>query len=338
MRSVRLPAAAGRALGVLLLTGAVVAGCAGAREGSGAPDPATGSAPTGTTAVPAGLAGTSWRLVEFQSMDDAQGTTRASDPTRYTMRLDADGTVTMRLDCNRATGSWRAEPGAEGTSGRFEFGPLATTSALCPPPHLDEVVGRHAPYVRSFLLEDGRLFLSLMADGGIFVWEPHDEVALATEPDARLEAAILAASPDYSASIVDAGGGSGRGRYVYARIDLDGDGRDEVFVYTLGSIFCGTGGCNLMLFAGGADGYRLIDKFSITRTPVIASKESTNGWRDLIRHEAGGGAPSSYVRHAFDGNRYVERERLSGDTVPAGTVVLSGDVTFENGIALEPRR
>jgi hypothetical protein len=37
---------------------------------------------------------------------------------------------------------------------------------------LDERVTGQAQYVRSFLLKDGRLHLSLMADGGIFVWEP----------------------------------------------------------------------------------------------------------------------------------------------------------------------
>jgi hypothetical protein len=270
-------------------------------------------------------------------MEDAEGTTRASDPTRYTMRLDTDGTVTMRLDCNRATGGWHAEPAADGTSGRFGFGPLATTSALCPPPHLDEIVARQAPWVRSFLLVDGRLFLSLMADEGIFVWEPHDEVPLATTPDPEIEAAILAASPGYAASIPAVGDGAERGRYVCSRIDLDDDGRGEVFVYTLGSFFCGTGGCNLLLFASDEDGYRLIDTFPITRTPVIASTERTNGWRDLVRYEAGGGAPPSYVRHVFDGTRYVEKRRASASRVPAGTVVVSGDATFEKGIPLEPR-
>ena len=46
------------------------------------------------------LADTRWRLVEFQSMDDATGTIRADDPYLYTMRLNADGTVLMRLNCN----------------------------------------------------------------------------------------------------------------------------------------------------------------------------------------------------------------------------------------------
>jgi len=79
------------------------------------------------------LAGTKWRLVEFQSMDDAQGIARPGEGTVYSMWLHGDGTVTMQLNCNRATGTWSAVPGSDAASGRFEFGPLAATRALCPP-------------------------------------------------------------------------------------------------------------------------------------------------------------------------------------------------------------
>lgn len=105
-------------------------------------------------------------------MDDSIGTIRPDDPTRFTMRLYADGTVNMRLDCNRATGTWSSEASASADSGRFTFGPLATTRALCLPPNLDERIARDAEYVRSYLFKDGRLYLSLMADAGIYAWEP----------------------------------------------------------------------------------------------------------------------------------------------------------------------
>ena len=117
------------------------------------------------------LAGTEWQLVQFQSMVDSIGTLRPTDPSVFTMRLDENGRVSMRLDCNRATGSWSAEPAGDATSGRFEFGQLAGTRALCPPPNLDERILRDAEFVRGYLLQDGRLYLSLMADAGIYAWE-----------------------------------------------------------------------------------------------------------------------------------------------------------------------
>ena len=118
------------------------------------------------------LAGTSWRLVAFRSMDDATGTVHPDDPSLYAMRLNSDGTATMRLNCNRASGTWSAEPSGNDASGRFEFGPLAGKRALCPPPSLDEKFLAQAKFIRSYLLRDGRLYLSLMADGGIYAaWE-----------------------------------------------------------------------------------------------------------------------------------------------------------------------
>jgi heat shock protein HslJ len=133
------------------------------------------------------LSGTSWRLNEFQSMDDSIGTIRPEDPSLYTMRLNSDGTVRLRLNCNRASGTWSTEPSENGTSGHFEFGTLAATHAVCPPPSLDESIALQAKFIRSYLLKDGRLYLSLMADGGIYVWEPDTD---------EFSAAGLPASPE----------------------------------------------------------------------------------------------------------------------------------------------
>jgi len=171
-----------------LVFGTLAAGCGSPAEKPAAPPEAATSAPKAEQAaptaspLPAALAGTEWRLVEFQSMDDAVGTKRPDDANLYTMRLNADGTVAMRLNCNRANGSWQAQAGSEGTSGQFIFGPLAATRALCPPPSMDEQLSAQAPFVRSYLLKDGRLFLSLMADGGILVWEPAAQPSGAAPP------------------------------------------------------------------------------------------------------------------------------------------------------------
>lgn len=170
----------GTVFAALLLMGGALAGCHGHRTSAEAP-PKTPSAvaesgggehePTGTSQK-SPLKGTKWRLVEFQSMSDRIGTIRPDDPSVYTMRLNGDGTVVMRLNCNRARGTWSAEPSADDRSGRFAFGPLATTRAICPPPSMDERIAADAEYVRSYLLRGDRLYLSLMADAGIYAWEP----------------------------------------------------------------------------------------------------------------------------------------------------------------------
>jgi heat shock protein HslJ len=275
--------------------------------------PAAGQAPS--------LTNTSWRLVELQSMDDAQGTKRPAAGAQYTMRLGADGRASLKLNCNSATGTWSAKAGADGTSGTFTFGPMAVTSALCPPPSLDEQIARQAQYVRSYLLKDGRLHLSLMADGGIQVWEPEPAT------DAGLEAAIRKAAGD-----------TAQARYAAGRADLNGDGKEEVFVYLMGPMVCGTGGCNLMLFRSGPGGYTLVQQFPITQTPVIVSPNKTKRWNDLWRAEAGGGAPATFVRHGFNGRKYVERQRVPGNKTPEGKIVIPAGVTFQDGIPLGPGR
>lgn len=165
-----------RAASTVLLSGAVLLGCDGT-AGKASPPPS--ARPPAQSAAPAGpLAATQWRLVEIQSMDDTVGTKRPEDPSHYTLRLNGDGTVTMRLNCNRANGSWSAEPSADPSNGRFAFGPLDATRALCPSPSLDELVTAQAPYIRGYMLKDGRLSLTLVADGGIWLWEPHEGIPL----------------------------------------------------------------------------------------------------------------------------------------------------------------
>jgi hypothetical protein len=50
------------------------------------------------------------------------------------------------------------------------FSPI--TRAMCPPISLHDLIVRDWEYVRSYIIKDGHLFLSLMADGGIYKFEP----------------------------------------------------------------------------------------------------------------------------------------------------------------------
>ena len=117
------------------------------------------------------LAGTSWRLVSIQSSDDAQGTTPVPDPSKFTVSFGEDGRAAFQIDCNRGNGSWEATGGEDG-SGTLTFGPIAVTRMMCPQPSLDQRVSTALSYVRTYLIKDGLLHMSLMADAGILTWEP----------------------------------------------------------------------------------------------------------------------------------------------------------------------
>lgn len=121
--------------------------------------------------VQSGLAGTQWKLLSIQSMDDSQGTTRIAEPELYTLNFDKDGRASMRLNCNRGSGSWEAEPKST-DSGIIRFGAIAVTRAMCAPGSLDARVARDLPYSRGYLKKDGKLYVTLLADGGIYEWAP----------------------------------------------------------------------------------------------------------------------------------------------------------------------
>lgn len=228
------------ALAAALAACLVLAGCGNVPEQPAKPASGPGAS---ATAASGPLSDTVWRLVEIQSMDNAVGTKRPDDRNKYTLQLRGDGTLSIRLDCKRANGTWTSEPAADGISGRFGIGPLAGTRALCPPPSLDERITAQAPQVRGYLLKNGRLHLSLMADGGILVWEPADiEVPFAVTPDPAIEAAVRAASPYFTKKVVAAGGPDNATRYVHGRVDLNGDGRTEVLVFLMGGTSAAPGG------------------------------------------------------------------------------------------------
>lgn len=46
---------------------------------------------------------------------------------------------------------------------------------MCPPGSLHDQVVKHWEYVRSYVIKDDHLFLSLMADGGVDEFEPVPE-------------------------------------------------------------------------------------------------------------------------------------------------------------------
>ncbi|MCI4675454.1 META domain-containing protein [Candidatus Mycolicibacterium alkanivorans] len=124
-----------------------------------------------TPPAPHPLGGTSWRLLSLESMNDEQGTTAVDDPSRYTVEFGTDGRAAFRIDCNRGTSTWQASA-ASPDSGSLSFGPIATTRMACPQPSLENQVSTALGYVRGFLIKDGLLHMSLLADGAVLHWEP----------------------------------------------------------------------------------------------------------------------------------------------------------------------
>jgi heat shock protein HslJ len=111
------------------------------------------------------LNGTSWQLVKLQAADESMHV--PDDKSKYTITFGRDGRVTTRVDCNRASSTWKS-PGA----GKLQFGSWSRTSAKCGPRSLHDRIVTEGANVRSYVIKDGHLFLSGMAAGGWYELEP----------------------------------------------------------------------------------------------------------------------------------------------------------------------
>jgi len=89
------------------------------------------------------------------------------DRSKYTITFGADDRIIVRFDCNRGRVSWSSPK-----PNQLRFGPLALTRAMCPTGSLQDQIARNWKFVRSYVLKDGHLFLSLMAASGIYEFEP----------------------------------------------------------------------------------------------------------------------------------------------------------------------
>ena len=110
------------------------------------------------------LEGTSWQLVRFQGGDDT--TLTPDERAKYTIEFGSSGQLNVRLDCNRGRGTWTSNGPSQ-----LQFGPLALTRAACPEGSLHDHFVKQWSFIRSYVIRDGRLFLALMADGGIYEFE-----------------------------------------------------------------------------------------------------------------------------------------------------------------------
>jgi heat shock protein HslJ/phosphoglycolate phosphatase-like HAD superfamily hydrolase len=117
--------------------------------------------PCALPAIDAPLTGTSWKLVKISYSDDKTHTPPES--AKYTLEFLDSGRVSAQIDCNRGNGTWKSE-----APGKISFGEMATTRAMCPPGSLFDNVVRDLPNFTSYVIKDGKLFLSLKADGGIY--------------------------------------------------------------------------------------------------------------------------------------------------------------------------
>lgn len=127
-------------------------------------------------------------------------------------------------------------------------------------------------------------------------------------------------------------------RYYYNIIDLNDDGRNEIFVYLLGPFVCGTGGCSAAIFEKIDNEYVILSRFSLVNNPILISKNTSNGYRDIIMYVAGGGIESFYARLKYNGTRYPANPSVQPKVEPgtklSGKAIVADDISLNPGIEL----
>jgi heat shock protein HslJ len=112
----------------------------------------------GQTAESQAVVGVEWRWMGTRYNNDTE--TRPADPGRYTIRLEPDGLLRVRADCNAAGGRYRIE------SSRLAIEITHSTMAACGPDSLEGVFRRDLSAVTAYSLKDGQLYLNLQYDSG----------------------------------------------------------------------------------------------------------------------------------------------------------------------------
>ncbi len=150
---------------------------------------------TSDTTARGELRHTSWQLVRIKTPDET--VLEPADPSVYTLAFEPDGNARLSIDCNQGNGTWSSE-----SPGEIEFGPIASTRAMCPPESLHDPYLAHFDAVATYLIDDGHLFLRSGVTGAFMEFEHAAESPVAatvlgeeirTDDAGEMQAAILRA-------------------------------------------------------------------------------------------------------------------------------------------------
>lgn len=104
-------------------------------------------------------------------------------------------------------------------------------------------------------------------------------------------------------------------KFIFFQYDLNGDGKNEIFVGLTGSYFCGSGGCTVMLLDNEGN---VINTFTVVDYPIVVDSKKSEGWNDLFMLSGG-----KYHIMKFNGKKYPSNpsvqtvlDLIPGDNLP----------------------
>lgn len=101
-------------------------------------------------------------------------------------------------------------------------------------------------------------------------------------------------------------------RYSAASVSLDGDSKRQYLVYLASRWWCGSGGCTALLLEPSGSSFKVIERFTLARLPIVVLPSETNGWHDIAMPVQGGGIIDGYVAILrFDGHKYPSNPSMA---------------------------
>lgn len=116
--------------------------------------------------------------------------------------------------------------------------------------------------------------------------------------------------------------------YVYNKVDLNGDGTQEILAVISGPYTSGTGGSSAVWGRMVNGTFQIYQTFTLIRTPVIITAEAVNGRpygaRGIIVQRSGGGMTPELIRYVSHDGEFLP-EPFTGLDKIKGTAVLCTD-------------
>lgn len=94
-------------------------------------------------------------------------------------------------------------------------------------------------------------------------------------------------------------------RYYYNYVDLDGDGKEEIFCAVIGSYTSGSGGDSALWVKEEGQHLEIAQAFTLVSTPVIVADDADSRAKKLILRRSGGGAETEYVELTLQDGVYT---------------------------------
>lgn len=116
-------------------------------------------------------------------------------------------------------------------------------------------------------------------------------------------------------------------KYIAAFVHLNDTANIYAIVYLMGEDWCGSGGCQTLVFKRHGSTWEMVSRTLITRPPIIILDKKSHGWHSISVNVSGGGILHPYSAELnFDGKAYPSNPAMLPAVrinEPKGDIVIS---------------